>query len=141
MSDEASKNIWGPAMWCTMHNIALGSPEKFNGTTLNYGDLFQRLFMAIPCSSCSKHALDYLAKQPINLSGREQLTEWVFRFHNEVNLRLGKKELEVKPATFINGCVPEVANALQITTMVVVSINILVLLLVAIFAIKDLISG
>ena len=54
-------------------------------------DFFKALPFMLPCSTCGKHCQEQLEKFPPRVENREQLTKWLYNFHNMVNQRLGKK--------------------------------------------------
>ena len=54
-------------------------------------DFFKALPFMLPCSTCGNHCQKQLEKFPPRVENREQLTKWLYNFHNMVNQRLGKK--------------------------------------------------
>ena len=51
---------------------------------------FSSIGHLIPCTHCSQHCLEYTHRNPPNVDNKQSLIDWVYNFHNEVNVRLGK---------------------------------------------------
>lgn len=91
--------LWGPHVWAAIHLIALGSPEKFDSASASgYKVFIQNLPYVIPCNTCREHFLEYLTKSPPAFTGRAEFFEWTVKFHNAVNVRLGKPVVELETA-------------------------------------------
>ena len=88
MSD--GRDVWGPVMWASLHNIAYGAPKVPDASTPDYRSHLKAVMAILPCKECSKHALEHFARYPPADNSRATLTKWVHDFHNRVNKRLGK---------------------------------------------------
>ena len=55
---------------------------------------FNSLANVIPCPICKKHYSITLKDFPVRDANRNELTFWLFDFHNKVNKSLDKKELQ-----------------------------------------------
>ena len=105
MSDEKGRGmitkIWGPPAWVFLHSIAAGyplditkDPEKKECTR----KFFECLGDTLPCKYCRESYKEFIKKHPINdrvLSGRIELSRWLYTIHNEVNYKLGVKLCDI----------------------------------------------
>lgn len=105
MSDDTDPTKFGPGMWISIHTLALraNTQEKKK----EYVEEVISLVESIKCGECHGHATEYLKKNPIEKyfnvkdvkSGAEiGCFKWSWVFHNAVNKRLGKKELDFNTA-------------------------------------------
>ena len=89
-----SSNIWGPVIWTFLHTMI----EKLKNDK-HAKELFDMICLIIthlPCPSCSAHAKLYLnrnSKKTSCLTTKQQVKDFLFTFHNNVNLRVNKKQL------------------------------------------------
>lgn len=82
---------WGPHGWNWIHTVAIRYP--LNPTTEDARVAFRRIWnfaSRLPCAECRDHATSYILQRPPSLASTHSLQEWVWRFHNATNLRLGK---------------------------------------------------
>jgi hypothetical protein len=89
-----SKKVWGPVMWRILHNMAIQYPDS--PTYANACNMYQRIWDfvdKIPCSDCRKNATKYIVDNPPNLYDSEKLQRWVWQFHNDVNKRVGNRQV------------------------------------------------
>lgn len=86
------KGKWGPRGWNWLHVTAINYPQD---PTLAEARLaFRRIWNFIthlPCAECRAHAVQFVLRHPPDLSSTFGLQAWVWRFHNAVNYRLGKR--------------------------------------------------
>jgi hypothetical protein len=64
-----------------------------NPTTVDARVAFRRIWTFVsrlPCAECRDHATRFVLQNPPNLASTYALQAWVWKFHNAVNLRLGK---------------------------------------------------
>ena len=54
-------------------------------------NFYNSIGILIPCKECSNHCLQYIRSNPPNVNSKDELIDWVYNFHNEVNKRLGKQ--------------------------------------------------
>ena len=91
--EEPSKKKmkWGEPVWFFLHTMAEKvKPERFAIIRVELLQLITSICVNLPCPMCSKHAATYLANTNINLiQTKEQLIEFFYTFHNEVNKRKG----------------------------------------------------
>ena len=89
---------WGKYYWTTFHLTALGYPEHptFQDKEL-YWNFYTNFGKILPCEKCKKHYAEHIKELPVDsaLESRKELFAWTVRFHNVVNVSLGKPELTV----------------------------------------------
>lgn len=79
---------YGPGMWYSIHQDA-----KIADKNLTRDEFIKNLkskFELFPCDKCKEHINSYIKDFPIEKS--ENLFYWTWKFHNDVNKRLGKQE-------------------------------------------------
>lgn len=89
-------NVFGPHFWFTLHSVSFFYPENPTDTDMKiHKDFYESFVHVLPCEECRKHYRILLTRYPIDghLECREQLSRWVVFLHNQVNKRLGKKEV------------------------------------------------
>lgn len=89
----ASPNEWGSSAWNFLHCVASTYPEHpSREEQQQYLLFFQSLGPILPCRLCRPHYQSYLERFPIEeaLESRCRLSDYLFKFHNHVNQRLGK---------------------------------------------------
>ena len=90
----ASPSLWGSAGWKMLHAVASTYPLKPTPQDqVHYRQFFTSLGPVLPCKLCRPHYIEYLEKHPLEraLGSRTKLVNYVFRFHNHVNRRIGKR--------------------------------------------------
>jgi hypothetical protein len=73
---------WGPHFWATLHIAALNNSDRFK----DYVDLLPHL---LPCAICSNDFYKIINKYPV----RGDYFKWSVDVHNEVNRKLGKRQV------------------------------------------------
>ena len=84
---------WGPALWKSIHLIALGYPNSPSQMDkMNYKMFFVSLGNVLPCRNCVKNYLKHFAELPVDryLGNKDELFEWTVKLHNIVNRDIGK---------------------------------------------------
>lgn len=85
------KNVWGPKMWEIMHTFSFSYPiYPTHVEKQSAHNFYTSIGILIPCKECSQHCLDYVKSNPPHVQSKNNLIDWVYTFHNEVNIRLGK---------------------------------------------------
>ena len=90
--DPSKKKMkWGESVWFFFHTIAEKvKPESFATVRVELLHLITSICRNLPCPTCSEHATTYLANTNLNtIKTKEQLIEFFYTFHNEVNKRKG----------------------------------------------------
>ena len=88
---QKKKMKWGEPVWFFFHTIAEKvKPESFSIIRMELLQLVTSICRNLPCPTCSEHATKYLENTNINtVKTKEQLIEFFYTFHNEVNKRKG----------------------------------------------------
>ena len=83
-------SVWGPPLWKEIHlkSLTLSTDEFIT--------FLDSLPGKIPCPKCTRHYIAYRAEHPIRTS--TDIVMWGIRFHNAVNLRIGKPVIPPKIA-------------------------------------------
>ena len=99
--------VWGPRGWAWIHRVAIDYPQI--PTTENARITFRRIWSFVsnlPCAECKNHATSYVLQHPPTLASTNTLQEWVWRFHNLTNRRLGKPFTSYENYRRLNGLYP-----------------------------------
>ncbi|BFZ63611.1 Flavin-linked sulfhydryl oxidase of the mitochondrial IMS [Saitoella coloradoensis] len=105
----------GRATWTFLHSVAATYPDSAPPEKQKEMSSFLRIFGNVyPCWVCADDFRSWMAKdenKPV-LTGREALSRWMCRAHNEVNEKLGKpafdcNKWEERWRTGRKGCFPE----------------------------------
>lgn len=91
--------IWGPQLWFILHNGASKYPISASPIYKEkMKDFIKGLPFILPCEKCKIHAIDYIEDYKDKLddicSGREKLFKFFVDFHNSVNKRYNKPEID-----------------------------------------------
>jgi len=85
----------GRSTWTFLHTVAAYYPvnptPQHRRSMLS---LLQSLPVLYPCNYCADHLGVEMQKNPPDVSGRAQLSNWLCDVHNEVNERLGKDKFD-----------------------------------------------
>lgn len=94
-----SKKEWGNAVWYLFHTLAEKlKPEHSTHAVELYSKIYE-ICSNLPCPECSTHAVATLGKiNPRNIRTREDLIQILWQFHNNVNVRIKKKEITLEEA-------------------------------------------
>ncbi len=93
------KKTWGPKAWHLLHSFSLHHDKNIEWTKEKKHEyyLFYKTFIyMIPCKICRLHYKDMFEFQEPLIEKditKKSLSKWVWKIHNRVNIRLGKKEL------------------------------------------------
>ena len=88
-------NAWGPLAWQYLHVVAFSYPENPTAVQRKVYETFLRSFgETLPCKECRENFGNYLNKDfksSRDLKSCDAFAKFIFRVHNHVNARLGKK--------------------------------------------------
>ncbi len=94
MERLADPRIFGPGSWFDIHVYAAEAttPERKRA----FMDFMRLLAPKLKCKTCKDHAIVYLRDHPMEnyLTEEHGLFKWSWIFHNTVNRRLGKPEVD-----------------------------------------------
>lgn len=97
---------WGPILWKILHALAerggkVFTPSFRDDERRQWLNIITLLPKIIPCPDCRQHAEAWIAANPITaiktLGDNEiydWLTDWFYRFHEDVNRRLEKPSFD-----------------------------------------------
>lgn len=87
---------WGIPVWYFFHTFAEKITDKlFLSKREECLSLIGSICSSLPCPYCKSHAMDYIKKYKLEkVNSRKQLIDFMFRFHNHVNIRTHKKPME-----------------------------------------------
>lgn len=90
----ASREQWGNITWYLFHGIAEKIKEdKFSENKELIINIIKSICANLPCPECSDHATKTLNTINFNsINTRDELKDFLFKFHNIVNKRTNKEE-------------------------------------------------
>jgi len=87
--------MWHQLTWIFLHSFAEKINEdmyiKNQGVCYNF---LLNVYQHMHCNRCSIHSVIYLKKNKENLSTKDKLINYLFEFHNNVNIKLSKNVFE-----------------------------------------------
>jgi hypothetical protein len=90
--------FWGPIFWQFSHASAehfrrrgTDLTEKESQAIAQFWDVQSRF---LPCPACSIHCRQHIQQNPPVFKTGEEYSRWMFEFHNDVNQRTKKLEIE-----------------------------------------------
>jgi len=87
--------MWQQLVWIFLHSFAEKIKEdvyiKNQEECYNF---LLKIYENIYCKRCSIHSIIYLKNKQHSLSTKEDLINYLFDFHNHVNIKLGNKVFE-----------------------------------------------
>ena len=88
-----TKQELGQAGWTLLHVMAANYPETPTDAQQERATVFlHALGHLYPCPTCASHFRQHYAAHSITAASRTDLSLWLCRAHNEVNVRNGKEE-------------------------------------------------
>lgn len=87
-------SVWGPATWNFLHTFADKiSDDFFQSNNRTIVNMIIKLFECLPCRICSTYAYNYIKHINMNnIKTKQQLIDFLFIFHNNVNSKLNKPQ-------------------------------------------------
>lgn len=89
-----------PGIWFSIHISSINLEQN------EFSNFLEMILHHLSCLKCREHALEYLSTHPLdeykklrNFEGEKiGMFKWTWEFHNSVNLRLGKHNLDFETA-------------------------------------------
>jgi len=84
----------GPGVWYLSHTLAMAADiDKDYDFFIKF---FKKMVNSFGCEKCKQHAQAYITKNPLSQIGDDYLPSlYVNKFHNTVNIRLGKETYSI----------------------------------------------
>lgn len=105
MSKITDPKVFGPGMWICIHTLALRATN--DEKKKEYAVEVKAIIENIACDECHSHAVKYLKDNPVEkyfkirdskLGAEIGCFKWSWVFHNAVNKRLGKAQIDFSTA-------------------------------------------
>ena len=118
---------WGPILWKVLHSLAERGGKSFapsfrDDERRQWMNLIPLLPKIIPCPDCRLHAEAWILVNPItaiktldDIELYDWLTDWFYRFHENVNSRTGKPSFDktILPSLYGKTSIPEALKELK----------------------------
>ncbi len=120
---------WGPNLWKSLNAICRSFPEKpTDKDRIHYKSFFESLGHVLPCPKCQRHYVDYMKTIDWDtvVKSRKDCVDFIINFHNNVNVRLGKKPVKYTRAiqlVYDESSISEWYTILLITLIIVIIIT------------------
>jgi len=89
-----SKSVWGPATWTMLHCLVLKIKDDANNIE-QLKTMISSICENLPCPYCASHARTILQKSNFSrIQDVLSLRVFIFQFHNKVNEKLKKPQME-----------------------------------------------
>jgi len=84
--------LWGPLTWKLLHTLSAKIIDsKFQAAKEDIFTIIYAICSSLPCPICRTHATTYIKNNNMNrITNKQELTNFLFIFHNTVNGRLNK---------------------------------------------------
>ena len=87
-----SKQEWGNSTWFLFHGLVTKLKPEYNNEYKTILSYFINVCNHLPCPDCKSHAIYNNHKANLKLIiNKNYLKDYLWQFHNRVNLRLGKE--------------------------------------------------
>ncbi len=88
-----TKSVWSVPCWYFFHGFAAKINEGYYQE--NYMQIWKNIYRNmcynLPCPECRKHSVNYISKVRLDeINTKPKLINYLYKFHNFVNSRLGK---------------------------------------------------
>lgn len=87
--------VFGPGLWFSIHTCAIRATT--NAKKQAFIEYMEMIASSLKCENCRMHATKYIAENPMDRY-IDDLFRWTWIFHNAVNRRLEKSELDYNTA-------------------------------------------
>lgn len=85
----------GRSTWTLLHSIAATYPDKPTKNQQDNLTQFMNSFSNLyPCFYCAEDFRQYIKKEKIKVTNRDEFGKWLCNAHNEVNVKLGKPKFD-----------------------------------------------
>ena len=87
--------VFGPGLWFSIHTYAIRATT--NARKQAFIEYMEMIAGSLKCETCRIHAMKYIAENPMDRY-IDDLFRWTWNFHNAVNKRLERGELDYNTA-------------------------------------------
>ena len=95
MQYPLTKQVAGPHYWISLHSVASEYPKEGTAKDTEEFKRFVHYFIEhFPCRECKEHGLYYFHNKPPTGTTRKEIFDWACRFHNYVNKKTDKQEVD-----------------------------------------------
>jgi FAD-linked sulfhydryl oxidase len=85
----------GRSTWTLLHSIAATYPDKPTVSQQQHLSQFISSFSYLyPCFYCADDFRDYISKEKVKVTNRDEFGKWLCDAHNAVNVKLGKPKFD-----------------------------------------------
>jgi hypothetical protein len=92
-------NLWGSESWFTLYDLAWNYYEDPTEKQMEIMTMIMNnIGPNLPCPACSYHCQKYVKENSPDVSSRENFINYIWNFHNKVNIRTGKRHYTRKEA-------------------------------------------
>ncbi|PIA18209.1 hypothetical protein COEREDRAFT_91494 [Coemansia reversa NRRL 1564] len=93
----ADSQTLGRATWTFLHTMAAYYPERADAQQqATMRTLLTSFSQFYPCGRCAAHLREEMTVHPPAVATRTELSQWMCRTHNTVNVMLGKPQFDCK---------------------------------------------
>ena len=84
--------VWGNAIWYLFHTLAYKLKDEYKTEVPVLYNFILQICHNLPCPDCKTHAVAYFKRvnKGYVTSSKENLINFLWKFHNDVNIRLKK---------------------------------------------------
>jgi len=84
---------WGNAIWFLFHTLAYKLKDEYQSELPILYEIISEICHNLPCPDCKNHATAYLKRinKAYIISSKENLIDFLMKFHNDTNIRLKKQ--------------------------------------------------
>ncbi|CRL06999.1 CLUMA_CG020004, isoform A [Clunio marinus] len=89
------KDALGRSTWGLLHTMAATFPNEPSSQQQNdIKGFFHILSRLYPCEYCAKDFRKELKEHPPQVKSQQELSQWLCKLHNKVNVKIGKPEFD-----------------------------------------------
>jgi hypothetical protein len=105
-SQSATQPSTFPSFWVTIHKLAYNTDKDHSGNKRGQQacvDMLSAMQQLIGCPKCSRHMKRFMRAHAVPQPGLRRADQWTYfkythAFHNDVNKRLGKPQMQFEEA-------------------------------------------
>ena len=112
--------VWGNATWYLFHTLAHKLKDEYITEVPILYDFILQICHNLPCPDCKTHAVAYFKRvnKDYVTSSKENLINFLWKFHNDVNIRL-------KKSTFSKEKLNELYSKANLYRIIMIFLNVM----------------